>query len=114
MAQQHTLVYSPQCPNCLRFMDALGRTTAARDVRLVDVSQLTDVQLQRVQAVPALVLAGGQTMYGTKAFEWLKQYEADVELESFAANGTLAFSDVQSPQGYATYAEQFSSFEPVQ
>lgn len=109
----HSLVYSEQCPNCIRFIDAMKRTTAASQVTLVDVNRLTPDQLQRVQAVPALVLESGQTMYGTKAFEWLKQYEADVELEGFCGNGTLPFSDVANATGYATYAEGFSAFEPV-
>jgi hypothetical protein len=108
-----TLVYSQQCTNCARFIDALKRTSAASAVTLVDVAQLTPQQLAGVQAVPALVTSQGQTLYGTKAFEWLKQYEADVELEGFAAaGGSLAFSDVGS-MGYATFATEFSAFEPV-
>ena len=63
-----------------------------------------------VAAVPALLTPEGQTMYGTKAFEWLKQYEADVELESFYGNGSLAFSEVGG-MGYATYDEGFGDFE---
>lgn len=109
----HTLVYSEQCPNCIRFMDALRQTTASAEVSLVDVGTLSNEQLARVQAVPALVLSGGQTLYGTKAFEWLRQYEGDVELQGFSSHGTLAFSDVNSAHGYATYAESFSAFEPV-
>lgn len=112
--QQHTLLYSTQCPNCLRFIDALKRTSAAASVSLADVASLSPSQLASVQAVPALVLADGQTLYGTKAFEWLKQFEADVELEGFAGGGgALPFSDVEALQGYATYAESFSAFEPV-
>lgn len=111
--KRHTLVYSEQCPNCTRFIDALSRTSAASDVALVDVAHLTAQQLARVQAVPALVLPSGQTVYGTKAFEWLKQFEADVELDGFAGNGSLPFSDVTSMQGYATYAQSFSAFEAV-
>lgn len=105
----HTLVYSQQCPNCTRFIDALKATSAAGHVRLLEVSQLPPHQVRSVTAVPALVLAEGQTLYGTKAFEWLKQYEGDVDLEGFAGNGTLPFSSVDS-MGYATYAENFSSF----
>ena len=114
MAQKHVLLYGAQCPNCLRFIDALQRTSAAASVSLVDVARLTADQLSGVQAVPALVLADGPTLYGTKAFEWLKQYEGDVQLEGFSGNGTLPFSEVDSVQGYATYAESFSAFEPVQ
>jgi len=111
---QHTLLYSPQCPNCSRFIDALSRTPAAREVALVDVSTLGASQLARVSAVPALVLATGGTLYGTKAFEWLKQYEGDMDLDGFdGENGALAFSDVSSTQGYASYSTVYSAFEPV-
>lgn len=109
----HILVYGEQCPNCIRFIDALRRTSVASQVTLMDVSTLPPAQRDQVAAVPALVLDGGQTLYGTKAFEWLKQYEGDVELEGFAGNGSLPFSDVGSIQGYATYAESFSAFEPI-
>ncbi len=109
----HTLVYADQCPNCVRFIDALSRTSAATQVALVDVSRMSKAQREQVTAVPALIVDNGTTLYGTKAFEWLKQFEADVELESFVGNGSLPFSDVNSVQGYATYAEAFSTFEPV-
>lgn len=112
--QSHTLLYSTQCPNCSRFIDALSRTSAAAETSLVDIATLNPTQLARVSAVPALVLSSGSTLYGTKAFEWLKQYEADVELDGFdGENGALAFSDVSSTQGYANYAQSYSAFEPV-
>lgn len=112
---QHTLLYSTQCPNCSRFLDALSRTSAATQVVPVDVATLPPQQLARVAAVPALVLAGGgSTLYGTKAFEWLKQYEGDVDLVGFEGEaGALAFSDVSSATGYANYTSVYSAFEPV-
>jgi hypothetical protein len=114
-SKQHTLLYSAQCPNCSRFIDALSRTSAAAEVAVVDVATLHPSQLARVSAVPALVLAGGRTVYGTQAFEWLKQYEADVDLDGFEGeNGALAFSDVSSAQGYVNYAQSYSAFQPVQ
>jgi len=110
---RHTLLYSTQCPNCTRFMDALSRTPVASQVSYVDVATLTPQQLARVSAVPALVLPNGGTLYGTKAFEWLKQYEGEVELDGFSGeNGALAFSDI-STSGYACYAQNYSAFEPV-
>ena len=113
-ARGHTLVYSQQCPNCSRFIDALGRTSAASGVSLVEVSTLNPTQLARVAAVPALVTPQGGTLYGTKAFEWLKQFEADMQIDGFdGENGALAFSDVSSAQSYATYAQSYSAFEPV-
>lgn len=111
MSGRHTLIYSEQCPNCVRFMDALKRTSMAAHVALVDVSRLTREQAASVTAVPALVTPEGQSLYGTKAFEWLKQFEGDVELEVFGGNGSLAFSDLGGI-GYAAYAEGYSPFEP--
>lgn len=106
-----TLVYSQQCPNCARFLDALRRTRAADQVRLVEVGQLGPQQLAAVVAVPALVTAEGQTLYGTKAFEWLKQFEGDAELDAFYGGGgqTLAFSEIDG-MGYASYAEGYGDF----
>lgn len=109
-----TLVYSPQCPNCMRFLDALQRTPAAQHVTVVDVNSLAREQLTNLAAVPALITQDG-TLYGTKAFEWLKQFDGDTELDGFVASrGSLAFSDVSSAQGYASYAEHFSAFEAPQ
>lgn len=116
MAQhrQHTLLYSTQCPNCSRFIDALSRTSAAASVAVVDVASLAPQQLARVAAVPALVLSDGSTLYGTKAFEWLKQFEGDVDLEGFEGEaGALAFSEVTSSTSYANYTSVYSAFEPV-
>lgn len=107
-----TLVYSQQCPNCIRFIDALQRTSVADRVVMVDVAQLTQEQLATITAVPTLVTPEGQTVHGTRAFEWLKQYEGDVELEAFCGGGGgLAFSDVNGI-GYATYADSFGEFQP--
>lgn len=112
-----TLVYSEQCPNCVRFIDALQRTSMAGRVTMLEVSRLGREQLAAVAAVPALVTAEGQTLYGTKAFEWLKQYEADVELEGYGGGVSgsapgLAFSEVGG-MGYATFVDAFGAFEPV-
>lgn len=111
----HTLVYSPQCPNCMRFLDALGRTPVAADVAVVDVHEVPPERAAHLAAVPALITGDGSgTLYGTKAFEWLKQFEADVELDGFVGgHGSLGFSDVEAAQGYVTYAQSFSAFEPM-
>lgn len=111
----HTLVYSPQCPNCMRFLDALGRTPAASNVAVIDVHDMPADQAAHLAAVPALFTGDGNgTLYGTKAFEWLKQFEGDVELDGFVAGqGSLGFSDFTSMQGYVTYAQGYSAFEPM-
>ena len=107
-----TLLYAPQCPNCTRFMEALRRTPAAAQVRAVDVGTLQPHQLARVAAVPGLVMPDGNTIYGTAVFEWLKQFEGEVQLDGFSGeNGALAFTDFGT--GQTLYAESYSAFEPV-
>jgi hypothetical protein len=107
------VVYSPQCPNCARFLDALSRLPVSSQVRLVDVTTLSAAQTAGLTAVPAL-MTGGRTLYGTKAFEWLKNFEQEAPLDSYdGSGGSLAFSDVSSAMGYASYSTLFSQFEPV-
>jgi hypothetical protein len=115
VARKHTLIYSEQCPNCIRFLDALRRTSIHPQVATVDVHTLSNDIVDRLAAVPALVDGdSGATMYGTKAFEWLKQFEGDVELDAFSSDrGALAFSDWSSSHGYASCAEQYGPFEAM-
>lgn len=115
VARKHTLIYSEQCPNCMRFLDALRRTSIHPHVAAVDVHTLSKDVVAGLSAVPALVDGdSGATLYGTKAFEWLKQFEGDVQLDAFSADhGSLAFSDWSSAHGYASYAEPYGPFEAV-
>lgn len=111
--QRHTLVYSAQCLNCARFMESLARTGVANQVTLLEVGSLAPGQRASITAVPALVLADGATLYGTKAFEWLKQFEGDMELGGFdGGHGALAFSDLEG-SSYASYCQGYGPFEPV-
>lgn len=112
-AAVHRLYYAPQCPNCVRFIGALDRTAVARQVARIDVNTLPAEQQRQVSAVPMLVLSSGQTLLGTRAFEWLRSYEGETELESFAPGRGLAFSDINDDQCAMTYTTPYSAFEPV-
>lgn len=70
-----TVVHSPACPNCVRFVEALRRTAAASTARLVDVRALPPHHLAQISLVPC-VIVDGATHQGTKAFEWLREIEA--------------------------------------
>ena len=109
----HQLVYAAQCPNCMRFIGALDRTPMKDAVAKIDVNSLTPDQCRHVSAVPMLVLDTGGTLVGTQAFEWLKQYERDVDVESFSTGRGLPFSDIESDQAFASFAMPYSQFEPV-
>lgn len=109
----HRLIYATQCPNCMRFVGALDRTPAKGSVLKVDINQLPHDQRRQVSAVPTLLLSNGTALVGTQAFEWLKQFEAQTELESFALGKGLLFSDYQDDGFALSFSTPFSAFEPV-
>jgi hypothetical protein len=83
----------------------------------VNVDTLTTDQRSRVAAVPLLVLQNGAALSGSQAFEWLKQFESDVELDSYdvlqGASGSLGFASVDDTDGMLTYSTNFSAFEKI-
>lgn len=107
------LIYSAQCPNCTRFIGALDRTKVRDTVAKVDVGTLAPHHRQHVTAVPMLLMSNGSRLVGTKAFEWLKQFEGDAELESFAVGKGLAFSHVEDVSGLLSYSTPYGDFQPV-
>lgn len=111
--QQHQLIYAPQCPNCMRFLGALERTPARASVTKLDVNSLSPDQRRHVSAVPMLILNTGTVLVGTKAFEWLKQHEAQMELESFSLGKGLAFSEIHDDAFTMSYSTPYSDFTPV-
>lgn len=113
-ARQHQLIYAPQCPNCMRFIGALERTPVRNNVSKLDVNSLSAEQQKHVSAVPMLILNTGTVLVGTKAFDWLKQYEGQVELDSYTpGRGGLPFSDFHDDQFTLTYSTPYGPFEPV-
>lgn len=89
-------------------MDGLRRSVARAGVQAVNVD---DTPVRGVQYVPTVVLQTGEVRVGTKAFEWLKEFETDGDLEpySLAMSRGLAFSTI-SGTGHAQFQESFSTF----
>jgi hypothetical protein len=111
---QHTLIYAAQCANCKRFMEMLDRTPVNAKVRRVDAYSLPPHQLAQVGSVPTLVTSTGQALVGTKAFEWLQQFNSVNELDCFdRGSGGLAFSDINDDLAPINYSTSYSAFEPV-
>ena len=112
----HRLIYAAQCPNCTRFLGALERTPVASRVQRIDVATLSPEQRRAVPAVPMLVLDNGTSLVGSQAFQWLKQYEGEVELDTYegarGCRGGLGFSDVSMDAGLISYAQTYSAFGP--
>lgn len=107
------LIYSPQCPNCQRFIGALDRTSAKTSVMKISVASLAPEQRKVVTAVPMLVMDDGSALVGTKAFEWLKQFEGDMEMDSFNGSGGLGFAAFGDDDGTIMHSTAYSAFEPV-
>lgn len=86
---------SYNCPNCMRFIESLDRIPSLRgQVKLVDVSDVSQLPPNHsITAVPTLVVHG-KAMVGKEAFDYLAQFNNEVELESVSlGTGTLAFGD---------------------
>lgn len=91
-ASYDILFASDQCPSCTRFLEAARRVKGLLGTRL----RVSDVQADPatahqmgVSAVPSIRQSDGRMLTGTACFEWLKQFEADAELNSvdLAARG---------------------------
>jgi glutaredoxin len=69
-------VFHPKCPHCERFGNVLEKS--GLNVQALDVT--VNAPPQGVNAVPAIVLATGQVLTGTAAFEYIdKNHRADPE-----------------------------------
>lgn len=92
-----THVYvSGQCPNCDRFLKSLRRLKLK--VKVVNVDH---TRVEGLSAVPTVV-EGTQMMTGTKAFEWLQSFEAQVPLDAYATvlgeGAGLSYTDLESDE----------------
>ena len=89
----------------------MNRTRAAQLVRLVNIDS---IKPQGITSVPTLLENNQRALVGTAAFEWLKQFDGDSELESFVVGGSqrLGFSDYTSNEGFIEFAEGYAAFEP--
>lgn len=110
---RNQLIYASQCPNCMRFIGALDRTPAKSTVSKVDINSLSLEQRKHVTAVPMLILGSGGVLVGTKAFEWLKQYDGEMEVESYCGGRGLPYSNVQDDTWTMNFSTPYSAFEPV-
>lgn len=102
------LYYSPQCPSCRKFIDFVNRVPQLKSMRLIDVSTL---QPGAVQYVPTVVSDDGKHLVGTAAFDWLKQFQADAEIDSYESiAGGLMYCTVDDPDSATQSVRHFSDF----
>ena len=117
MSAKYRLYHSPRCPNCARFLGAAARVASlAQDLEIVDVDAVAGAA-QHVTAVPTVLTSDGAAHVGSKAFEWLSQFQGEAELESFqlvgcGSRGSLAWSSIDDASGgLGMFSEAFSGFE---
>lgn len=97
------LVYTSQsCPNCARLIDDLKRIPSLRGTaKVIDVNDLRPQQIASsgLTAVPTIV-AQGRMHVGKEAFEYLAQYNSEIEYESVSfGTGSLVYGSLTDGGG---------------
>lgn len=100
----HVLYMSERCSNCNRMVNTLKRIPSLQSTRVVDIDR---TPTPGIEYVPTLVDSRGTTYIGSKAFEYLKQYDGEIELEGMQlGSGGLAFGSIQDG-GELNYSAAF-------
>jgi hypothetical protein len=101
---------SMACPNCTRFLSDMTRIPSLKNsVEIVDVDRIPPEQKAGLQYVPTLVDNSGRQFIGTKCFEWLQQFQTEIELDSAPDGKCLAFSDLNGG-GEMGHVQMFGEF----
>lgn len=104
---------SRSCTNCLRLLEGIDRVPSLRGkIQVLDIDRLPPDQKRGLQFVPTLVDDYETQYIGSRAFEFLKQYDGEVELEAAPMGMGLAFSSLQPSGTYGgmQYVERYGDF----
>lgn len=106
------IVYvSSGCTNSSRFLECVERIPSLRNkVKIINVDNSPPSMLQGIDFVPTVVESGGNTYVGVQAFEFLKAFDHEIEMEPMQFGGGLTFSTLG---GAAASCEGFGAFEPI-
>jgi len=111
------LYYSERCVNCKRLIDAIERMPSVhKNMRFLNIDTTSPETKQQLTAVPTMQLQNGQMLVGSKAFEYLQQFNSEIEYETLpiANGGSLPFSQVGSDGSSWQVSEAWwSSFSPL-
>jgi glutaredoxin len=84
------VIYTSQsCPNCVRLLDTVHRIPSVRgSAKIVDINDMPPQQIASsgLTAVPTIV-AQGRMHVGKEAFDFLAQYNGEIEFESISFGG---------------------------
>ena len=78
-----TVYVSSQCPNCGRFLEQLEWLKSANLKIPAKVVNIDGKRIDNLTAVPTVV-DGKDVHVGTRAFEWLQSFDAQVPLAAYA------------------------------
>lgn len=83
----------------------------------MDVDTLSPSQRGTLSVVPTLQTSTGQTLLGSKAFDYLKAYQEDTQLDCYNGAGgafsNLVFSDYTTDDGKPEVTGFYGAFEPL-
>lgn len=113
---RYTAYVSQHCPNCRRFVESVRASPSAKkDIRVVDIDTLSQSQRDYLQVVPTVQTPEGRALTGSAAFELLKGYESDMELEPWSSGGGgVVFSDFASGDGIPHHVQFWEEFTPLE
>lgn len=105
------LYFSPNCPNCQRAIGIIAKIPSLKKrVMLKNVDSLSPAERSGLQYVPTIVDDHRQQYVGTRAFEFLKQFESEVELDPAPIGmGRLEFASLEG-SGENEYMEMYGDF----
>jgi hypothetical protein len=78
-----TVYVSSQCPNCARFLEQLEWLQSAHLKIPIRTVNIDGQRVDNLTAVPTVV-DGKDVHVGTRAFEWLQAFDAQVPLSAYA------------------------------
>ena len=99
--------YSDRCQNSRRFMESLNRTRLKTVARLVNIDHTT---VNGLKFLPTVVVDGTPKI-GTAAFEWLKTFDGDMELQTYGGGSCkLGFSRLDDSNCQIEFVDHHDTF----
>ena len=97
--------------NLMRIIDRIP--SIKQRVVARDIDTLSPSERSKLQYVPTIVDNSGRQYVGTQAFELLKQYEGEMELDAAPTGfGKLEFASLNG-SGESEYVEHYGDFVPL-
>lgn len=112
MASQVVAYISPNCPNCVRLVETMKRISSLRQrVKYIDIDSLHPQQVAAsgISAVPTLVVQG-QMHVGKAAFDYLSQFNEEMEVESISLGGGSLMYGLIDSAGCLQKVEAYGDF----